>query len=351
MKPKWLHLIQDAAPWLLLLLLSDAFFIFLAWLSSPETFPTLVSLMVAFTLGCAAVGLGITARRRRRQKAAFLKFLAEPSLSHEADLIGASAPSMKEEIQKLGNSLREQQHLQADYAHQAMDFEEFIEAWVHEIKTPLSLATLLLVNRKEEMSEQVYKKFEHVRREISEEVDRILYYARSHLDHIDYRYEPISLAACCAEALQDLESLFEEHSAVIHQAVGDVEVVSDAKTLQFIITQIILNSVKYVKDGSQPVISLAAGSDPVREQHYLKISDKGIGVPAEDLPFIFDKGFTGKHPEHRKATGMGLYLVRKFCDDLEIEIEVESQAGQGLTIYLFFPIVTPDQAGTSSIHI
>jgi signal transduction histidine kinase len=339
MKTKWWHLIRDAAPWLFLLLLGDAFFIFLAWLASPAAFPTLVGLMLTFTLGCAALGLWITARKKRQQEAAFQLFLAEPNLSHETGLIEASPHAMKDQIRQLGIILREQQSRQEAYAHQAVDFEEFIEAWVHEIKTPLSLTTLLLVNRREEMSEQVYTKLEHARREISEEVDRILYYARSHSDHIDYRYEPISLSDCCAEALEDLASLFDEHQAVVHQDIEEIEVISDLKTLQFIITQIILNSVKYVKGEKPPVIHLAAGVNEARKQKYLRITDQGIGVPKADLPFIFDKGFTGKHPEHRKATGMGLYLVRKFCDDLSIEIEVDSQLGEGLTISLYFPMV------------
>jgi signal transduction histidine kinase len=339
MKTKWWHLVRDAAPWLFLLLLGDAFFIFLAWLASPATFPTLVGLMLAFTLGSAALGLWITARKKHKQEAAFQQFLAEPNLSHEADLIEASPQAIKGQIRQLGAALRDQQSRQEDYAHQAVDFEEFIEAWVHEIKTPLSLATLLLVNRREEMSEQVYTKLEHARREISEEVDRILYYARSHSDHIDYRFEPIPLSTCCTEALEDLASLFDEHGAVIHQNIEDIEVISDIKTLQFIITQIILNSVKYVRGEAPPVIHLSSGRDEDRQRHYLRIADEGIGVPKGDLPFIFDKGFTGKHPEHRKATGMGLYLVRKFCDDLGIEIEVDSQLGQGLTISLYFPIV------------
>jgi len=189
------------------------------------------------------------------------------------------------------------------------------------------------------MTDQVYKRFEHVRREISEEVDRILYYARSQSDHVDYRFERFSLSDSISEVLEDLSSLFDENDAVVNQNLGDIEVVSDIKTLQFIIIQVILNSIKYAKAGSRPVISLDAGENVDQMHYFLKISDDGIGIPAADLPFIFDKGFTGNHPEHRKATGMGLYLVKKFCDDLNIEIEVDSQVGKGLTILLIFPIV------------
>ena len=295
--------------------------------------------MVAFTFGSIILGLWLSVRKRQNHEDAFHRFLVEPDLNHEDDLIEACDPSDKALIQELGHFLREQQRLLAENAHRAVDFEEFIEAWVHEMKTPLSLATLLLTNRRGEMSEQVYRKFEHVRRELSEEVDRILYYARSQADHIDYRFEWISLSLCCSEVLEDLESLFDERKAVVHQAVGDLEVVSDMKALQFILTQIILNSVKYVEADSPPEINISSGLDSGQARCFLSISDRGIGIPAADLPFIFDKGFTGNHPDHRKATGLGLYLVRKYCDEMQIEIEVESQPGQGTDISLYFPLV------------
>jgi signal transduction histidine kinase len=260
-------------------------------------------------------------------------------VNHETDLIKYCVPSLEEPIRLLGDSLREQALLLAEYEDQVLEFEEFIETWVHEIKTPLSLATLLLANRKEEMSDSVYIRFEHVRREISEEVDRILYYARLQSLHIDYRYERILLSTCCSEVMNDLKSLFEEHEATITQDLGDIEVISDVKTLQFIISQIILNSIKYGKEGHNPVVRLSAGETPAPARYFLKISDDGIGVSEADLPFIFDKGFTGNHPHHRKATGMGLYLVKKFCDDLQIEIEVDSRVGEGLTTSLYFPVV------------
>jgi len=130
---------------------------------------------------------------------------------------------------------------------------------------------------------------------------------------------------------------------VINRNLGNIYVVSDSKTLQFIISQIVLNSIKYAKAGERSVIKIDAGEDVERAYYFLKITDNGMGVPAADLPFIFDKGFTGNHPELRKATGMGLYLVKKFCDDLQIEIEVDSQVERGLTLVFLFPIVYKKQ--------
>ena len=340
MKYKWLLLVRDAAPWLWLLLLSDIFFIFMAWLASPDLFLLLIGLMIAFSLGCAAIGLLIAARKKRRQDTVFYLFLAEPSMKHEGELIDSCEPSLKKPIQDLGIFLREQQRLLAEYDHKSVEFEELIEAWIHEIKTPLSLATLLLDNRKEEMSDHVQKRFEYVRREISENVDRILYYARLQSAHIDYRFERISLSECCSEVLENLRSLFDEHDAVVRQDFDDIEVVSDMKALQFIISQILVNSIKYARPGTKPLVQLEAGKIDLQKQCFLKIIDNGMGVPEADLPFIFDKGFTGNYPNNRNATGMGLYLVKKFCDGMQIMIEVESQIAQGLSITLLFPVVS-----------
>ena len=339
MKGKWSLHVRDAFPWLLLLLCCDVFFIILVWLASPGSFSIFIVLMIFFSIGSAAIGLWITGRQRTKKAVAFHRFLSEPSPKNESALIEASEPSVKGLIQDLGQFLQKQQHSLNEFDHRVTEFEEYIEAWVHEIKTPLSLATLLLDNRREEMSDHVHKRFEYVRREISEDVDRILYYARLQSTHIDYRYERIDLSACCSEVMQNLASLFEEHNAMIKYELAEIQIISDMKALQFLISQIIINSVKYTKPGTRPVVQLEAGREDDEGHSYLKISDNGIGVPAPDLPFIFDKGFTGNYPHTQGATGMGLYLVKKFCEDLQISIEVESQAGQGLSITLIFPVI------------
>jgi signal transduction histidine kinase len=339
MKHKWSSLLHDAYPWLLLLLCCDVFFILLVWLASPEALSIFVILMVSFSIVSAAIGLWITERKKKKKVAAFNLFLSEPSNTNESVLIEASDRSSRQLIQDMGRFLREQQRSIDEADHRVTEYEEYIEAWVHEIKTPLTLVTLLLDNRRDEMSDHVHKRFEYARREISEDVDRILYYARLQSTHIDYRFERIALSACCAEVLDNLASLFEEHHATITHELEEVEVVSDMKALQFIISQIIINSIKYAKPETQPVVRIEAYEDGDRGQSVLRISDNGIGVPARDLPFIFDKGFTGNYPNNRRATGMGLYLVKKFCDDLEIAIEVESEVGQGLCIQLLFPDV------------
>ncbi|MDI2589162.1 ATP-binding protein [Psychrobacillus sp. NEAU-3TGS] len=97
-----------------------------------------------------------------------------------------------------------------------------------------------------------------------------------------------------------------------------------------------MNADKYSKEKKASFISLKTGFDSVKNRYFLRITDNGIGVLNSDLPFIFDKGFTGDHPYRKQSTGIGVYLVRKLCDELQIEIEVESKYGKEFVIQFLF---------------
>lgn len=339
MKSRLRFLTRDAFLWEVLLVICNIFFIFLAWLAYPETFCILIVLMLIFSICCVCIGLWRSALKMKKIEAAFYAFLSEPSINHEDDLVKVLDNSYAELIRKLGFYIREQERFIGESQKKALAYEEFIEAWVHEIKTPLSLATLVLDNRQDEMSELVYKRFEHIKYKITEDVDRILYYARMQSSHSDYSYESVLLSDCCETVLEELSSLIEEKNAQIVTKVGNVRIITDKKTLQFILTQIITNSLKYSNNDQKSIILLEAGISEDGRKYNLEIADNGPGVPAADLPFIFDKGFTGNHTNRKKATGIGLFLVKHFCDEMQIEIQTESAYLKGLKIILQFPLV------------
>ncbi len=236
----------------------------------------------------------------------------------------------------LANKLRMLNDQLEDAKQQTIDYEEFIESWVHEIKTPISLTTLVLENRKEEMSYLAHQRLEHARINISDNVEQILFYARLQASHVDCRLERLSINLCCEDVVFELQALLDEKEVTVISHMEDVPIVSDKKALQFILTQIFVNAVKYSKEESRSIISLKTGLDSMKNRYYLRISDNGIGVLNSDLPFIFDKGFTGDNSNGSHSTGIGLYLVKKLCDELQIEIEVESEYGKGFEIQLLF---------------
>ncbi|WP_461613023.1 sensor histidine kinase [Clostridium sp. Marseille-QA1073] len=340
MKPRdWLNILKESASWILLLCISDIFFIFMAWLAYPETFGLLVGIMVIFSVISIVFGMLLVWRKQKKQDKAFYDFIQEPSLEHEYRLIEFIGESHKEEVNYLANKLRMQNDQLNDARLKSIDYEEFIESWVHEIKKPIFLATLILANRKEEMSELVYQRLEYATINISDDVEQILFYARLQASHVDYLLERVSLNLCCEDVLLELQVLLDEKEVAVISQIEDVPILSDKKTLQFIFTQILVNAVKYSNEEIESFIWIKTGFESVKNRYYFRISDNGIGVLSSDLPFIFDKGFTGDNSNQSKSSGIGLYLVKKLCDELQIEIEVESEYGKGFVIQLLFPII------------
>lgn len=335
----WFNILKESSPWVLLLCISDAFFLFMAWLAYPETFGLLVGIMVIFSVTSIIFGMLLVWKKQKKQDKVFYDFLQEPSLEHEFRLIEAIGESHKEEVNYLANKLRIQNDQLDNAKLKFIDYEEFIESWVHEIKRPIFLQALILENRKEEMSKLVYQRLEYARINIRDNVEQILFYARLQASHVDYRLERVSLNFCCEDVQLELQALFEEKEVKVISQMEDIPIISDKKALQFIFTQILSNAVKYSNEKIESFIWLKTGFDSVNNRYYLKISDNGIGVLNSDLPFIFDKGFTGDNPNGSQSTGIGLYLVKKLCDELQIEIEVESEYGKGFAIQLLFPVI------------
>ena len=335
----FINILKESSYLIALLFISDVFFIFLAWLAYPKTFHILAGIMVVFSVACIIFGMLLVWPRKLKIDKAFYDLLREPSKEHESRLIKYAGGLYNENVNYLADRLRMLNDQLNNAKMQTIDYEEFIESWTHEIKTPVSLITLVLENRKEEMSKLAFQRLEYARINISDDVERILFYARLQASHVDYCLERVSLNLCCDDVLLELDEFMAEKDVKVISRIEDVPIVSDKKALQFIIMQILVNSVKYSNEKVKSFIWLKTGLDNTRNKYYLKISDNGIGVLASDLPFIFDKGFTGDNPDRSHSTGIGLYLVKKLCDELQIEIEAESEYGKSFGIQLLFPIV------------
>lgn len=327
--------------WILILIATNFLFIFLAWLAYPETFHILVGLMIVFTLAILALSIFMAIRKQNIIEAAFQDFLLEPNETNEERLCQVSPKTHWSYIHRMGSAMRSYQSELHNQVSQLTDYESYIEGWVHEIKKPLSLMTLILDNRSDEMSSLVRQRMLHVRNQILGNVDQILFFARLEAAHKDYHFERLHLIAFCKEIVEINQTLLDESTFQVQFIDEDMEVVSDRKGLAFIVEQIIANSAKYVLQGQeQPMLKFEIDYNEKNKQTILHISDNGSGVAREDLPFIFDKGFTGGRGMYtRQATGMGLHLVNKMAYDLAIQLDVKSEIGSGLTISLIFPNV------------
>lgn len=210
------------------------------------------------------------------------------------------------------------------------EYKEYIEQWIHEVKTPITAMKLLCENNLYPFTRELLAELEKVTRF----TEQALYYARSEQVWKDYSIREISLSAVVHSAVADNRYLLMHNKAVVEVADFDDMVFSDEKWIRFILNQLIVNAVKYSKENPVIRIYVKRGEEAV----HLRIEDNGIGIPAQDLPRIFDKGFTGENGRARQnATGIGLYLCKRLCDKLDIGLSVTSDAN-GTVIDLSFRI-------------
>lgn len=323
-------------PWLLLLLGVDLFASLLLWLADVQSFYALVAVIVLATLLLFSVICGILIHRGQKKERSFFAFLDDPDAYHEELLLENVSPAQREAIRLLGKNLRDRQLSYAKLQTQLNEYEEYVESWAHETKTPLSLLTLLLDNRREELPSGVGFKLDYARNSIQQSVDQMLYYARLKGTKKDYLFEHIHIRMCIDEVLEDYRPLLDEKQFQVKCSLPDDTVYSDRRGISFLLGQVISNSIKYCR--AQPELYVTSFE---REDRYvLSIRDNGVGVRSCDLPYIFEKGFTGDSGEDRKkATGMGLYLAKEMAKELNIDLSVNSEWGKGFEMQISFPVV------------
>ena len=241
-------------------------------------------------------------------------------------------------IRLLGAALRQNQQEYQLLKGRIYDYEDYVEAWAHEIKTPVSLLTMLLDNRRDDIPEHERRKLDYIRNRIQESVNQMLFYARLKSARKDYLLEAVLLSECMEDVLEDYRPLLEEKGFLINMDICDSVVFSDRRGLHFLLSQVISNCVKYCRDDIRPELSLSFKHEGVYDS--LTIRDNGIGVRSSDLPYIFEKGFTGDSGAGRKkATGMGLYLAKEIADDLKLLLEADSRWGKGFVMTIKFPVI------------
>lgn len=321
-------------PQVVLLIGVDGFFVLLLWLSEAKQLPTLVGLLVLASLIFFVGRMSALHIRRKKRAGLFRAFLSNPDRYSEEKLLAAVPEHQRPALRLLGSVLREQQTKQNQLQSDLRDYEEYVEAWVHEAKTPLTLLTMLLDNRGEEIPLPLQIKLDYVRSQLQEDVTQILYYARLKGSTKDYFLERIVLKDCIEELLDDYAPLLEEKQFVVERRLDGAAVYTDRRGLQFMLGQIIGNAIKYSRD--HPKLSFSWESS--EQEDRLTIADCGVGVAPWDLPYIFQKGFTGdSRDSRRKATGMGLYLTQKMAEDLNLRLNAVSEQNQGFAITIIFP--------------
>ena len=205
------------------------------------------------------------------------------------------------------------------------DMVDYYSMWVHQIKTPIAAMNFLLDNEEVDqkiLQQELFK--------IERYVEMVLTYIRLDSISSDYVITKINLDEVVKDSVKKYATIFINKKIKLNYVSHETMVISDKKWLSFAFEQILGNSVKYSSAGGEITIETC--------ENKLIIEDKGIGIKEEDLPRIFEKGFTGFNGRYeKKSSGLGLYLCKKTLDKLGHHIEISSKVGEGTRIEITFP--------------
>ena len=220
---------------------------------------------------------------------------------------------------------------------QQQEYREFIENWIHEVKLPITTLKLMCENQKAHSTDaqrEEIRKFQAQLSQLENDVEKALFYARSDTVSQDYMIREIPLKETVLEAVRRNSPYLMRSQVHLNLELGEEKVYSDDKWLTFIVSQILLNSVKYRRESCHIRIFSEQEAAGLR----LVVEDNGIGIRKNELDRIFDKGFTGSNGRTtRQSTGIGLYLCRKLCSKLGMCITAQSEEGKYTRIILAFP--------------
>lgn len=216
----------------------------------------------------------------------------------------------------------------------ARENAEYIELWVHEVKTPLSAAKLITKRMSGADAFALRRELERM----DDLISQSLFAARTESLVADYLIREVNLADIAKEVCKShMHYLTSLGVTIDFQIDPDTTVFADKMWLEFIITQIVVNAAKY----DAHLVSFAAfeaQQESSTSSTVLEIKDDGCGIPAEDVPRVFDRGFTGAVGRaHGSATGMGLYLVARMCARMGLSIMLASEEGIGTRVQIAFP--------------
>mgnify|MGYP000723276387 FL=1 len=315
----------------LMVLVCSAIFAFTFWMYGVTVaavlYPALVCMVImaaAFAImACSEYGkwknMQEILQRAVGDDSEFVKILDTAEIRKQVNTTDEIENELLEIIERLKNGgMRLNDSMNMKYS----DMVDYYTMWVHQIKTPI--ASMHLILQKEDSEDSRRLRAELFR--VEQYVQMVLCFLRLDSDFTDYVIKEYRVDDIIRPAVRRLAPQFIMKKLSLEYEQTDEVALTDEKWLSFVVEQVLSNAVKYTSAGS---ISIKCDGDR------LVISDTGIGIAAEDLPRIFDKGYTGFNGRaDRKASGIGLYLCRRICDNLGHSIKVESVPGHGTTIII-----------------
>lgn len=219
---------------------------------------------------------------------------------------------------------QEKEALQAGMESSYRDMVEYYTLWAHQIKTPIASMRLTLQNEDSDMARQLMEELQR----IEQYVEMVLVFLRLDSESTDYVFREIDLDRLLHDVVRKFSTQFIRRKIRLSYEPLGVKVLTDEKWLSFVVEQVLSNALKYTPAGGTITLSL-------QKPLTLCIRDTGMGIAPEDLPRIFEKGYTGYNGRaDKKASGIGLYLCRRICRNLGHTITAESNGESGTLIQI-----------------
>ena len=216
-----------------------------------------------------------------------------------------------------------------EYLSNIEDFKDYIEMWIHEVKIPISSLVLMSHNHKELNNTYINEV-----KKLNDYVDQVLYYVRSNYAENDYIIKENNLDKIIKDVILKNKDVLLLNNINIETNIKENKVLTDSKWLEFILNQIINNSIKYKKDNDS-IIKIESFKE--NDKTILSIYDNGIGINKKDIKNVFKKSFTGENGRNlSKSTGMGLYIAKRLCDKLGHRILIESEKNEYTIVKIIF---------------
>ncbi len=318
--------IKDHFTFVILELIITVFLLSIFWLEGFRDANTAIYVLtISMLLICSFLVIRYMLRRKFYQK------ILTPPTSMDDALNRSAKTSVNIVVEQYLNELYRiyQKEVQGLHASQQRH-SKFMNQWIHQMKTPISVLELLL-------QEETFDK-----KSVQEELDRlkrglemVLMNARIDNFENDMQIEQVNLRECVTEVINENKRLFITNQVFPQVLVDEsVFVASDSKWLKFIVSQFVTNAVKYTFEKNKKLVVSVEQDETAT---VLIVRDEGIGIPESDLSRITKAFFTGENGRKTgESTGMGLYLAKEICEKLGHELNIESEVGKGTIVSITF---------------
>ena len=318
----WIEYLRKIRKVLLFCLVCVSVFGIVLFLYDIPLEPLIYGTAICAVTGAAALVLGYQAYMTKKKNLLYIKENVQVNLSKLLPPGDGNEEIYQDLLREMDAERKSLENSRNTFFYQLTDYYTM---WVHQIKTPIAAARLLLTADADGNQEVLGELFR-----IEQYVEMVLGYLRTEGISSDMEFRRYPLDGIIREQIHRFARIFVGKKLALEYEGTEEMVLTDSKWLGFVIGQVLSNSLKYTREGKIRIYMEET------RPHTLVIEDTGIGVRKEDLPRVFEKGFTGCNGrEEGRSTGIGLYLSAKIIKKLGHEICMESETGKGTRVYIF----------------